>query len=131
MRPPFGAPLAPRTLSDVRDGLDLHQKLGCRKRTHLDQGERTERRGTDERNVLPFGISELDDCLPGGGLALGHLHEVIEAGPAGEYAGLATLFTAGILARLKPQRVQRTGDPATYDIQVMSLKRALDPRTTE
>ena len=37
---------------------------------------------------------------PGGGLTLGHLHEVIEGGPAGEYAGLATLFTAGILARV-------------------------------
>jgi protein ImuA len=48
---------------------------------------------------LPFGIS-VDEHLPGGGLALGQLHEVIEAGPAGEYAGLATLFTAGILARL-------------------------------
>jgi protein ImuA len=34
-------------------------------------------------------------------LALGALHEVIEHGPASEFAGTATLFTAGILARLK------------------------------
>jgi protein ImuA len=38
--------------------------------------------------------------LPQGGLPLGHLHEVIEAGAASEYAGIATLFIAGILARL-------------------------------
>ena len=50
--------------------------------------------------MLPFGVEAVDEHLPGGGLALGHLHEVIEAGAASEYAGLATLFTAGILARL-------------------------------
>src|SRR5215203_4911704 len=61
--------------------------------------ERVERQGSRELAALPFGISELDARLPGGGLTLGHLHEVIENGPAGEYAGLAALFTAGILAR--------------------------------
>jgi hypothetical protein len=43
---------------------------------------------------------ELDIHLPSGGLPLGHLHEVIEGGPASEYAGIATLFIAGILARI-------------------------------
>ena len=62
--------------------------------------ERTESHGGVERPVLPFGVVELDAHLPGGGLALGHLHEVIEGGPVSEYAGLATLFTAGILTRL-------------------------------
>jgi protein ImuA len=38
--------------------------------------------------------------MAGGGLCLGHLHEIIEAGPASEHAGIATLFAAGILARL-------------------------------
>ena len=62
--------------------------------------ERAETHGRAERAVLPFGVSELDEHLPGGGLALGHLHEVIEAGPASGYAALATLFVGGILARL-------------------------------
>jgi hypothetical protein len=31
---------------------------------------------------------------------IGHLHEIIEAGVASEYAGLATLFIANIFARL-------------------------------
>jgi protein ImuA len=53
------------------------------------------------RPSLPFGIAAVDDHLPGGGLARGALHEVIEAGPAAEFAGSASLFTAGIAARLK------------------------------
>jgi protein ImuA len=51
--------------------------------------------------VLPFGLGEIDKSLPGGGLTLGALHEVSEAGPAHEYGALATLFIAGVLARLK------------------------------
>jgi protein ImuA len=50
--------------------------------------------------VLPFGLAEVDAHVPGGGLQLGHLHEVIEGGSASEYAGLATLFAAGVVARL-------------------------------
>jgi protein ImuA len=53
------------------------------------------------RVPLPFGIAAVDDHLPGGGLARGALHEVVEAGPAAEFAGSATLFTAGIAARLR------------------------------
>jgi hypothetical protein len=41
-------------------------------------------------------LREVDAHLPGGGLPLGHLHEVIEGGTVIEYAGLATLFAAGI-----------------------------------
>jgi protein ImuA len=52
------------------------------------------------RKTLPFGVAAVDDHLPGGGLARGALHEVVEAGPAAEFAGSATLFTAGIAARL-------------------------------
>lgn len=62
--------------------------------------ERTESRGSAAGAALPFGIPELDGHLPGNGLQRGHLHEVLEGGPASSYAGLATLFTAGILARL-------------------------------
>jgi protein ImuA len=50
---------------------------------------------------LAFGVPVLDQHLPGGGLAQGALHEVIEGGAAAEFAGSATLFVAGIAARLK------------------------------
>ena len=53
------------------------------------------------RKSLPFGVSALDRHLPGRGLTLGALHEVVEHGPAAEFAGSATFFTAGIAARLK------------------------------
>ena len=48
--------------------------------------------GTEaNRQVLPFGIDEIDDRLPGGGLARGALHEVFAAD-----AGIATVLrTAG------------------------------------
>lgn len=61
---------------------------------------RAESHDRAEGAALPFGIVDVDQRLPGGGLALGRLHEVMEGGPASEYAGIAALFTAGILARL-------------------------------
>lgn len=62
--------------------------------------ERTESRDGTARAVLPFGVLDVDEHLPGGGLALGHLHEVIEGGQSSSYAALASLFAAGILSRL-------------------------------
>jgi protein ImuA len=50
--------------------------------------------------VLPFGAASLDAALPGGGLALGALHEVAGAGPDEEDGAVAAAFAAGILARL-------------------------------
>jgi protein ImuA len=47
------------------------------------------------RGVLPFGVAAMDTCLPGGGLALGALHEVA----GGADGAVAALFTAGIVAR--------------------------------
>ena len=61
---------------------------------------RMESQGRAPTALLPFDIAEVDAHVPGGGLRLGHLHEVIEGGAASEYAGLATLFAAGIVARL-------------------------------
>jgi len=52
------------------------------------------------RPVLPFGVAALDGHLPGGGLRLGAVHEVLAAGPVDGEGGLAALFTAAILARL-------------------------------
>ena len=52
------------------------------------------------RQVLPFGIDAIDSKLPGGGLALGALHE-IAGGAQGVTDGAApALFAAGILARV-------------------------------
>ena len=45
--------------------------------------------------MLPFGIDEIDDRLPGGGLARGALHEVFAAD-----AGIATAFCALLAGRL-------------------------------
>src|SRR5437660_7979537 len=50
--------------------------------------------------VLPFGTAALDGALPGGGLALGALHEVLGAGGDEEDGAAAAGFIAGILARL-------------------------------
>ena len=59
---------------------------------------RMEAHGRAAASVLPFEVAEVDAHVPGGGLALGLFHEVIEGGAASEYAGLATLFAAGIAA---------------------------------
>jgi protein ImuA len=51
--------------------------------------------------VLPFGIREIDERLPGGGLAYGALHEVAGGGAGTVDGAAAALFTAGIAARSK------------------------------
>jgi protein ImuA len=51
--------------------------------------------------VLAFGVDAIDAALPGGGLALGALHEAASGGADEVHAAAAALFAAGILARLK------------------------------
>lgn len=51
------------------------------------------------REALPFGLPEIDRRLPGGGLALGSLHEVAGGGNAAVDGAAAALFAAGIAAR--------------------------------
>jgi protein ImuA len=51
--------------------------------------------------VLPLGIPAIDRMLPNGGLALGALHEAAGAGPDTEHAATATLFVAGLAARMQ------------------------------
>jgi protein ImuA len=53
------------------------------------------------RLVLPFGIQAIDRHLPGGGLALGALHEVASGGHGAIDGAAAALFAAGIAARLR------------------------------
>ena len=57
--------------------------------------------------VLPFGVAEVDAWLPEGGLALGALHEVAGGGADGVMAAAATLFVAGVLARLERPEIGR------------------------
>ena len=49
---------------------------------------------------LPFGLPDLDDALPGGGLARGALHEMAGTGADIQHGAAAALFAAGILARM-------------------------------
>jgi protein ImuA len=50
--------------------------------------------------VLPFGVPAIDCRLPGGGLALGALHEVSGFGPDEEDGAVPAAFVAGLCARL-------------------------------
>lgn len=52
-----------------------------------------------ERSVLPFGVRDIDSRLPGGGLALGAIHEVAGGGNGAVDGAAAALFAAGIAAR--------------------------------
>ncbi len=52
--------------------------------------------------VLPFGVAALDGALPGGGLALGAVHEITGVGGDEEDGAAAAGFAAAILARLDP-----------------------------
>lgn len=49
--------------------------------------------------VLPFGVADVDRHLPGGGLALGTLHEVAGGGNGTVHGAAAALFATGIAAR--------------------------------
>src|ERR1019366_7236475 len=57
--------------------------------------ERVEGNGYATSEALPFAVTEIDQHLPGGGLARGHLHEVIEGGPAGGKTPGGGPFCAG------------------------------------
>ncbi|PKA44948.1 ImuA family protein (plasmid) [Rhizobium sullae] len=53
------------------------------------------------RATLPFAVPAIDRRLPGGGLALGALHEVAGGGNGAIDGAAAALFAAGIAARTK------------------------------
>jgi protein ImuA len=65
------------------------------------QIEKIEGRSRRVNSMLPFGITEVDSRLPGGGLALGALHEVAGGGNDAVNGAAAALFTAGIAARTR------------------------------
>ncbi len=51
--------------------------------------------------ALPFGVPEIDSHLPGGGLALGAIHEFAGGGAGAVDGAAAALFAAGVAARTK------------------------------
>jgi protein ImuA len=53
------------------------------------------------KTVLPFGIPEMDDRLPGGGLAYGAIHEFSGGGAGAVDGAAAASFAAGVAARTK------------------------------
>lgn len=65
------------------------------------QIEKIEGRSRRAKSVLPFGLAEVDSRLPGGGLAIGALHEVAGGGNGAIDGAAAALFAAGIAARTK------------------------------
>jgi protein ImuA len=65
------------------------------------QIEKIESQNRRAKSVLPFGIAEVDSRLPGGGLALGALHEIAGGGNGTLDGAAATLFAAGVAARTK------------------------------
>jgi protein ImuA len=66
-----------------------------------DRIQRLEGAAGRRRLVLPFGLKAIDRHLPGGGLALGALHEVAGGGNGAINGAAAALFTAGVAARTR------------------------------
>ncbi len=56
-----------------------------------------------DRSHLPFGIESVDRRLPGGGLALGALHEFAGGGDGALHGCAPALFAAGVAARTHGQ----------------------------
>jgi protein ImuA len=61
---------------------------------------RIERPSAAAFGVLPFGVAMLDQAMPGGGLALGAVHEILGTGGDEEDGAAAAGFAAGVLARI-------------------------------
>src|SRR6266849_2291795 len=80
--------------------------------------------------VLPFGVAALDGALPGGGLALGAVHEITGAGGDEEDGAAAAGFAAGILARLNPHPPAATAaGPPSPAMRERVTKAAAVPHT--
>src|SRR5471030_1180798 len=56
--------------------------------------------GGQPARIMPFGCPSVDAALPGGGLAVGALHEIMGSGPDEEDGAVAAAFAATLLAAL-------------------------------
>src|SRR5436190_7555416 len=65
-----------------------------------DRVRRIEHPSATRHGVLPFGVAEIDRALPGSGLALGAVHEILGQGGDEEDGAAPAGFAASILARL-------------------------------
>jgi protein ImuA len=83
-------------MSAVRE----HVLTDLRERISAMEGGAAKRAG-----CLPFGVPEIDEVLPGGGLRHGALHEVAGGGSGTVDGAAAALFAAGIVARTKGEVV--------------------------
>src|SRR5437763_865507 len=61
---------------------------------------RIERPTAARHGILPFGVAAIDRALPGGGLALGAVHEILGADGDEEDGAAPAGLIAAILARL-------------------------------
>ena len=77
------------------------------------------------RKSLPFGVPAVDRHLPGKGLTLGSLHEVVEAGPASEFAGSATLLHRRDCC--SPQRAGALVPDPARSVRTWPLRAGLHP----
>jgi protein ImuA len=93
--PVSSAPVSPRA-APSRAIVLLRERIARIERIHA----RGAARGATEPSIA-LGIEAIDQALPTGGIRLGALHEAASAGPDTEHAAAATLFAAGILARLE------------------------------
>jgi protein ImuA len=57
--------------------------------------------GAKRAGCLPFGVTEIDAILPGGGLANGAIHEFAGGGAGTVDGAAAALFAAGVAARTR------------------------------
>jgi protein ImuA len=89
--PQSSAPVSPRA-APSRAIVLLRERIARIERIHA--------KGAAEPSIA-LGIEAIDQALPTGGIRLGALHEAASAGPDTEHAAAATLFAAGILARLE------------------------------
>src|SRR5438552_11319310 len=78
-----------------------------------------------QHGVLPFGVAAIDRALPGGGLALGAVHEILGAGGDEEDGAAAAGFAAAILARLGSLNVI-SGQREALDPESMNTASDLD-----
>jgi protein ImuA len=66
---------------------------------------------------MPLGLPAIDAVLPGGGLALGALHEILGAGADEEDGAVPAAFAASLIARL----TRRTGGLVLWCLQADDL----------